>query len=306
MQDEILIGAAGQMFSLATPEDGGFTETPQKFGNLQRGLSGAGTVDVHGQRLSFSWSAEDLTEDDCSLLNLLYSQVRGSQKPVRLIPPHRRNLMSASASSARSVARARESVIHYESLAGTTVVTTPDVPRPDQDALYPLSPRLSRYTHLVNAVGDSDYVYPEGNPAPGKSPWTRIPVIEGRTYTLSLLYRRTVAGVTGTDTNLRNFWRREDGDNTSTPAQNVLNLTASTWTWAAMTFTIPTGWPMIAPVIEVGNGATMDVAAMQFEEGNVRTPWVMGRGVPVVYVSSLTFTDSLWPRRNATMEMIEL
>lgn len=308
-QDEILIGAMGQMFALQIPETGGFTETPVKFGSVKRGISGAATVDTQGARSEFTWSAEDLSETDCSLLRQLYSQVRASNQPVRLFIPHRKNLLTASASSGRSVARHREIISHYLSLLNITTVTTPEVPRPDADATYPLSPRLTRYVHAVNLGGDSDYLYPEGDPNLGSasSAWSRVPVIEGRQYTLSVLYRITTPGVgTNSATILRHTWRRSDGTVGSPPAPTTLTLTASAWTWASITVTVPSGWPGFVPIIENGNSSVMDVAAMQLEEGPTRTDWVMGSGVPVVSLSSLQFTDTLWPLRNAVLTMIEL
>lgn len=309
MQDEILIGAGGQMFSLAIPENGNFTENPVKFGNTKRGISGAATVDVQGARSEYTWSAEDLNEDDCSLLRQVYSQIRAANSPVRLFLPHRKNLLTASASSARSVAPARAAITHYQSLLGISAVTTPAVDRPDVDTTYPLFPRLTRYIHAVNSGGDSDYLYPEGNPNAGTtSPvWTRVPLIEGRQYTLSVLYRITTPG-TGTNSAsyLRYGWRRADGFASGTPTVTPATLTASDWTWQSVTVTIPTGWPGFFPVIENGNSSVMDIAAMQLEESATRTPWVIGSGVPVVSLSSLQFTDSLWPLRNASLSMIEL
>lgn len=291
-QDEILVGAAGQMFALAIPESGGFTVTPTKFGSVKRGISGAATVDSQGQRNSFSWSAEDISDSDASLLDQLYSQIRSSKKPIRLILPHRKNLLTASASSARSVARHRESTVNYETEAGFAVVTTPDVLRPSLDATYPLVPRLTRYVQLVNPTLSNDFVYPEGKPSTTTgTPWSRMPLIEGRQYTCSILYALFTAGAGAC--NLRNVWRNEDGGNTGAPAGSSTGLAAPDWAWASITVTIPTGFPGFCPLIEVGSGATVLVAAMQVEEGAVRTPWVMGTGIPVISTTALTYTDTL-------------
>lgn len=305
-QDEILVGAAGQMFALVIPENGGFTEELVKFGSVKRGISGAATVDTQGARYQFTWAAEDISEDDASLLRQLYSQVRGSKKPVRLIIPHRKNLLTASASSARSVARHRESTTNYETEAGFAVVTTPEVLRPSQDPTYPLQPRLTRYVQIVNSSGSNDFVYPEGKPSttPVGTPWSRLPLIEGRQYTCSILYAILAPG--SQPNRLRNVWRNEDGGNSGAPSGGSLDLTATDWAWASITVTVPTGFPGFCPLIEIGSGATMIVAAMQVEEGPTRTPWVMGTGIPVVSFSSLRFTDTQWPLRNAELSMIEL
>lgn len=301
-QDEILIGAAGQMFALQIPENGGFTETPVKFGSIKRGISGAATIDRQGTRSEFTWSAEDLNEDDCSLLRQLFEQVRDAALPVRLVLPHRKNLLTASASSALSVPSHRESAPNYDPLnLGYTAVSKFS---PFADAAYPVTPKLSSFVEIVNSGGDSDYVFPEGNP--GTNPWTRVPLIEGRQYTLSILYRRTVAGVLGNDSRLRNIWRADDGYATGAPAGSTALLNSSTWAWQTLTVTVPVGWPTFVPIIECGDAATLRVAAMQLEEGATRTSWVMGSGVPVVTVTSLSFTDTLWPLRTATMTMTEL
>jgi hypothetical protein len=298
----------GQMFSLQIPENGGFNETLKKFGSIQRGVSGAATVDTQGARYEFTMSWEDLNEADCSALKQLYSMVRSSAKPVRLISPHRKNLLTGSASSARSVARHRESAVHYFPLSTRVTVTTPEVPRPDLDPLYPLFPRLTRYVHMVNNGTGFEFVIPEGDLSGlgAANPNTRIPVIEGREYTLSCLYRVTAGGTDPTANGLRGGWRREDGDNVTQPTIPFVNLTSATWAWQSVTFTIPTGWPGVIPQICVGDLATIDIGAMQFEEGPVRTPWVMGSGVPVVSFTDLTFTDTLWPLRNAQLTAIEL
>jgi len=307
-QDEIMIGAAGQMFALQIPENGGFTEHLVKFGAMKRGISGAVTLDNQGARFEFSWSAEDISDTDASLLDQLYTVLRRRKLPIRLILPHRKNMLSACASSAQSVHRSREIVEPYFPLSGLVDVATQPVLRPDQDALYPLSPRLPWYTELINVGGGGyEYVYPEGDPNPSiGTAWSRVPLIEGRTYTLSVLYRRMVTGTNPAENLLTFGWRRADGDNTSQPATTNVQLTSTTWAWASTQIVVPTGWPQVVPTISVADGATLNIAAMQLEEGNTRTAWTLGKGVPVINVTDLSYTDTLWPARTATMTMIEL
>lgn len=300
-----MIGAAGQMYAVQVPENGGFSETPSKFGGVQTGISGTRTVDSQGERSDYTLSWEDLSEDDCSVLRQFYSQVRSSGKPIRMFLPHRKNLLTASASSARSVARPRESTINYAPLAGNAVVSTPEVYRTSLDATYPLTPRLTRMVKIVNSTLSNDFVYPEGNPdVVTGTPWSRIPLIEGRQYTCSVLYAKDPVGA-GT-CNLRNVWRNEDGGNTGAPAGSNVALSTLDWDWQSFTFTVPTGFPGFCPLIESGPSSTLYIGAMQVEEGPVRTPWVMGNGVPVIAFTSLQFTDTLWPLRNASMTAIEL
>jgi len=307
-QDEIMIGPAGQMYALVIPEDGGFTEHPVKYGAQKRGISGAVTIDSQGQRMEFIWTAEDISDADASLLDQLYSLMRTRKRPIRLILPHRKNLLSAAASSAQSVHAARETVKPFFPLSGLIDVNVFTVQRPDQDALYPLTPRLTWYTQLDNVGGGGyEYCYPEGDPSPSTgTAWSRVPLIEGRTYTLSCLYRRTFAGVNPAENQLTFGWRREDGDNTSQPATTNATLSSTTWAWASTQVVVPSGWPHIVPTISVADNATIDIAAMQLEEGDTRTAWNLGKGVPVVYLTDLAYTDSLWPARDATLTMIEM
>lgn len=301
-RDEILIGAPGDLFALPVPENGGLRETSPKFGTIQQSATGVRTVDYAGGRRDWSISWEDLGPEDCSLLVQLYEQWRASSLPIRLILPHRKNLLSASVSTMQSVPvpRTYSNAAPFYQAAGAATMTTPSVGRRDQDATYALSPRLARYTKWVGG-GATTSIELEG-PA-GLSPWGLIPVVPGRTYTLSAYYRRT-AGTSGCA--LQANVRREDGTATGQPAASSVALSSSTWTWASVTVTIPAGWHTLAAVLSVGPGDTLDVAAAQLEEGPVRTPWVVGRGTPIVTCSGLEMIDSQWPNRNVTLSLIEM
>lgn len=303
MRDEILLGAAGQMFSLQIPENGGLTENPRKSGGVHQGISGARTIDNQGIRRDYSITWEDLNEADCSALRQAYAFVRDAARPVRLVVPHRVNMLGAACSSARSAADPRQMVTTFEAADPGVLVTTKLVPRPDQDAGYALTPRLTRYVEIQNQATGYLNVWADGNP--GIVPASATPVVEGRTYTLSAYYRRTASAGFG-DGALRFGHRREDGDLTGAPTFPLVNLTSATWTWASVTVTVPTGWPLAYPLITIGQAETLQVAAMQLEEGPTRTTWRLGSGVPVVALTDLSFTDTEWPRRNATLTAIEL
>lgn len=303
MRDEILLGAAGQMFSLQIPETGGLTETPRKFGAVHQGLSGARTVDTLGIRRDYTIEWESLNEDDCSALRQVFALLRESTKPVRLIVPHRKNMLSAAASSGRSVPDPRAITSTYQAADLGVGVALLSVPRPDLDAVYAISPRLPKFTRVTNLATGYLNVWVEGNP--DTAPANAIPVVPGRTYTLSVYYRRTASAGFG-DGALRFAHRREDGSITGAPTFPLVSLTSSAWTWASVTVTVPSGWPLTYPLITIGQAESIDFAAMQLEEGATRTPWVLGSGVPVVSVTDLQFTDQEWPYRDASLTAIEL
>lgn len=297
-QDEILIGAPGEMFALQVPENGGFTVTPIKSGAIQQGATGARTVDTAGSRSDYSISWEDLSEEDVSLLSQLQLQLRGSMRAIRLVLPHERNMLSASISSGLSVIPERSNMFYVAS--GAATLTTPLVGRRDIDAAYALSPRLTRYSQFVNGPATTA-VEIEG-PA-GFFPRSLVPVIPGRTYTLSGYYRKTAGAATST---LGLNIRREDGDPVGQPATPTVTLSSAVWAWASVSLTIPAGWHTVSPVISLGASDTVQIGALQFEEAAARTDWTMGRGVPVISVTGLTFSYSLWPKRDATLNLIEL
>lgn len=305
MPDEILIGSAGSMFALQIPERSAYQESAVKFGAVHRGMTGAATLDNMGVRREWSIAWEDLDPADCSLLSALYYQLRQEVQSIRLIQPWRKNLLSQAASSAGSVAVPRALVTNYQTTSSTVIATKWQVAGPTGDAIYDLGagiPRLTTYTQVINTTVTAQTVWPEGNPT--GTTYTRVPVIPGRTYTLSGYVRRPVAG-TGT-TSLGLQLAREDGSTAGAPAPTTTAVTAAAWTWAAVTLTIPAGWHSVIPYFTLANSATLDVAAMQLEEGSARSAWEFGSGVPVVALTDLTFTDTEWPRRNASIRIIEL
>lgn len=300
MPDEILMGAPGNMFALPVPEIGGYTETPVKFGAIHQGLTGARTLDNLGTRREWSMTWEDLDPSDCSALQGLYDQLRTDAGSVRLIQPYRKNLLTSVAASGGSVPAPRSSVTPFQTSNTSVVATRTLVPRQSVDATYGLSPRLTFYTRVANGATGGQTCWPEG--FPNNSAYSRIPVIPGRTYTLSA-YVRAVAG-TGATMGLGVM--REDGNLSSAPTQTPETIIDTVWTWVARSYTIPTGWHIAYPTFTLPASSTIDVAAMQFEEGAGRTTWEHGSGAPIVAVTGLSFTDTWWPYRNATMSVIEL
>lgn len=270
------IGPPGDLRAITCPETN-VTATPERYGGVHGGLSGARTMDVTGLRHRYQFQLNWLEEEEFAWLQALhYRQIAG---PHRMINPLNRNRLtpeSSGASFASGTARGATAtnglgsrVWDWPFLAGVGAQSTKWSNRSGTSVLRFDDRRKTTIFPLETITG---------------SVWMKSSVGLNGVMVFDWFNRGASLGSSTTQVvALTTSWQRFTLTRTAPAEANLTRLAFYT--------------DVFTPDIYV--------TAAQVEAGDTATDWIIGGGAPVVLVDQLEVVSPLFPFNNVTATILE-
>lgn len=276
-------GPLGRLMAFDTPLSG-FDAPVDEFGGIHESLNGTRTKDVLGHKASYTLEMEGLTPRALSWFEMAYQGALG--EPLYFVDEQRPNKLSAPVSSALSAYASTDPFTH---LNGTHT-------------------EVANTSLLLPGVEDAQAVLTPG-PA-GAISWTNtatgnllrcgpmVPVTPGEHVVFSL-YALSVTGAPTLE------FTPFDAAGVALPqtpaiAANVITAGAPPRYWVP--YTVAAGVAALQPCLRHAVAQTTIFTALQLEQGDTPTPWVMGAGTAQVLVQSMPITRR--PRGNTDSKIV--
>lgn len=255
-------GPLGRMMMVDSPERG-FSVDPGEVGVERQTIDGTRTKDVFGYKQEFKVDVDGLDARALSWFEMAY---RGALGPtLYMLDEQRINRMSAAASSARSAWSYDDpfaSTSGVETVVANTELLLPGV----LDGTNVETPGPNSAWQWVTTIGATCQI------------GDIIPTQEGE----HLVFSAYVLDAGTPELEFTPF----AADLTQLPQVGATTVVASSPPRRYATYVVPAGVAAVRPLLRHPGAQTSTVTALQLEEGDTPTPWVMGVGTPRVMIRS--------------------
>lgn len=276
-------GPLGRLMVVDAPADG-FSNDPVEIGVIRQAMDGTRTKDVTGHKQEFKISIEGL---DARALSWFEMAFRGALGPeLYMLDEERVNRMNAAASSARSAWAAVDPFVStsgVETLQASTELLLPGV----LDGVAVETPGPVGAWKWVTAIGATCQV------------GDIIPVQLGEHLVFSAFVLD--AGTPGLE------WTPFAADLTQLPQAGATTVIAGTPPRRYTTYVVPAGVAAVRPLLRHPGAQTSVITALQVEQGDTPSPWVLGIGTPRVMIEKLPLERRKLGRyMDATIDLLEV
>lgn len=274
-----LFGPAGDLRPLPAPA-GDVVNTVDRFGATHVAITGGRTVDTLGYRARYEFELPYLDEEEYFRLEALYTLA--DPRPLKLIDPMRRNLLSRDAALAKP-ADATQRGLSASLGAGLAWVRVTDSP-------VSWSARGARWTGF--GAGDTLQV--------GRG--ATVPVTPGESVTFSVYLSASEAQDVAASLDTIS----EGLPHTVVPGDTV-PLPAGSWTRLEQTFVVPAGAQTAYITLHAVTAAgALTAVAPQLESGTTATAPSLGGGAVTVLIEELATTSPRHPYRSVSLSLLEV
>lgn len=280
MSDPIwYLGPDWDLRALVCPEPG-IDVSPERYGGIFQGLSGARSMDFTGTRMRYDLTIQWLDPTEFVWLETLYTRVIPG--PFRLLDPFKKNRLTAGASTARFSGEASQGVTLSQGV-GSMVYDWPS-------AAGSFGATAGKWT---NRSGTNVYArFDHGN---------RTVVFPGETITASVYLKASV----GLNTNLIIDWYDKNQVQLAGTVTSSVAVTTS-WNRRSVTTVVPAGACTARFVLQpLTTSPDVLFTAAQFEQGSSATSWEIGGGGPRVLFDTMGVTTPRFPYKHTQISLLE-